>query len=341
MEEQKSKEETEQAQQKKEAIKISKNISLWLAVALSALISGGLIGGGIFLWQNYKFGVKEQKMQKQIESLSYALRQKEGGLKKTFKVDKEKIQEEEDLEAKKCPGMLVDGACVNLTCIDTDFDRKPDDIYTKGAVIYLDETGEQITAGDKCLNTSKLNEMECKEVLNGDTKYLAEAVVIDCTYGCEDGKCVPLIEKKFSFPYPVTWKESDTTFSLTGVSIGTRKVEEGERLHKLNPPGAYQTGEKIHALTLFLRIDTRSARSVPLNLRRIEEGRDRIIPNNRDFSFPDSGGIFALEERTYRNQKVVFEVPEGEKEFTITTGGTSNAFFIIQLTDDGDIQVVP
>ncbi len=149
-----------------------------------------------------------------------------------------------------------------------------------------------------------------------------------------------LIESSFSYPYPVSWEEKNVKFSLTKVSLG--KISAPFNLSKLSG-GKYNTGEEVYALVLYLKINTskmNSSQCIPLNIRRLinEEG-DLLAPNTKQFYFPDSGGCIAMPNKTYFDQKIIFVVPEQEKEFHITTGGQLNMFFTITVLENNNLKV--
>jgi hypothetical protein len=106
---------------------------------------------------------------------------------------------------------------------------------------------------------------------------------------------------------------------------------------------AYPAGSEVYALTLHLKISnnlTYGQASVPMNLRRLlnEEG-DLAAPSMKQFVFPGTGGSGINSNITLSDQKVVFVVPETDKEFIITTGGSSGIFFSVTVQSDGSIKV--
>ena len=150
------------------------------------------------------------------------------------------------------------------------------------------------------------------------------------------------IEKQFSYPYVISWKEDGIDFFLTGISFG--KTVAPERLKKLSGE-YYNSGEEINALTLTFKIaNTQNKyKCADINIRRVinEEG-DMIHPNTDQFHFPGSGGCMMENNTSYQDQKVIFVVSEDEKNFVITSGGTSNVLFTINVLEaDGIVREQP
>jgi hypothetical protein len=142
-----------------------------------------------------------------------------------------------------------------------------------------------------------------------------------------------LIQKPFSYPYPISWQESGATFYLTGMALG--KVPAPVNLKK-SSGGYYNQGEEVNALVLTLKIQASKTYTacVPVNLKReLNEEGDMALSNTSQFYFPDTKGCMPARGASYEDQKVIFVVPESEKTFNITTGGQSNIFFTINLLE--------
>jgi len=142
-----------------------------------------------------------------------------------------------------------------------------------------------------------------------------------------------LIEKSFSYPYPISWQEEGINFSLTGISFG--RIPAPDNLLK-SSGDHYNKGEEINALTLILKIKNPkdNPQCVNLNIRReLNEEGDMTAPNTDQFRFPSSGGCILSGTISYAEQKVIFVVPESRKSFNITTGGKSNIFFTINVLE--------
>lgn len=137
----------------------------------------------------------------------------------------------------------------------------------------------------------------------------------------------------------LSWKEDGAELNLTAVSLG--KISAPAGLWKI-PGVSYAVGEEIHALVLDLKIKITDSfgATIPLNLKRLlNEAGEFQSPNTKGFVFPDSGGDFGRPNQIYENQKVIFVVPEGTKEFNITTGGKTNIFFTVTVQLDGTLKV--
>ena len=148
-----------------------------------------------------------------------------------------------------------------------------------------------------------------------------------------------LINKKFTYPYPLEWRYEHTKtlffdYSLTGVSLGKRTVPSF-----VAHDSPYKPGTEVHALTLYFKIrniGTHGAGvclNVDLRLVLNEEG-DLVSPINNRFN-----ADCLWDGQTYYNQEVIFVVPENQREFNLTTGGESNIFFEVEILDDGDLRI--
>ena len=148
-----------------------------------------------------------------------------------------------------------------------------------------------------------------------------------------------MLKTSFQYPYPLSWKETDieewksADFSLIEVSLGKRTVPS------FIYSSSYKPDEKIYALTLYFKIKTYGSGDVGVcyspNFRLVlsEEG-DLMSPINNRFN-----AECLKRDRTYLDQEVIFVVPETEKEFYITTGGRSNIFFTVTVSENGDLEV--
>jgi len=159
------------------------------------------------------------------------------------------------------------------------------------------------------------------------------------TDGDGSGSGLSQISKQFSYPYPISWKQNGIDFFLTGVSFG--KTLAPEKLKKASGD-YYELGEEVNALILIFKIMNTQNKyeCANLNIRRVvnEEG-DMVVPNTDQFHLPGSGGCMMENNTFYSNQKVIFVVPEDEKSFTITSGGTSNILFTINVLEaDGIVR---
>jgi len=147
-----------------------------------------------------------------------------------------------------------------------------------------------------------------------------------------------LINKTFSYPYSLVWSETPDQiykldYSLTQISLGEREVPSF-----IPPSSPYKPGDRIYALTMYLKVKTSSysiglCPEVDFRMELNEEG-DLMSPVNAYFNNECFWG-----NQTYNNQEVVFVVPESQKQFNITTGGKSNIFFTITVLQNGDIKL--
>ena len=181
----------EQSSQPTNEVKKIKNI--W-AIILAVVITASIIGGSVYVWQSQR--VKElqdeinalQSQINQIQAIKSQLEESRKQLQQQITdVEKEKLE----LEKKYCKGTWKNGICVGLSCVDSDVNEKPDDIYIKGKVTYTDENGVATTVNDECTGSKKqVIEMWCYESPRGSGNYVQGKKVYDCPNGCFDGACV-------------------------------------------------------------------------------------------------------------------------------------------------------
>ena len=153
--------------------------TLYLYVAC-ILVTAVLVGGGTFFWQQNSY--KKQAL--------------DNAMLKTRLEDLEKIaskadSEKEEIKRKTCKGIWKDGVCVKSTCVDSDVNDKPDDIYIKGNVTYTNENGVETVVYDECSGPKiQVNEMWCYESPAGSGNYVPGKMVYNCEKGCLDGACI-------------------------------------------------------------------------------------------------------------------------------------------------------
>lgn len=153
-------------------------------VILVSLITALVIGSGVYFWQ-----------QSQINSLKKTLQSENSELKS--QIDK-LVTEQDDLkqqiqeiEQKACKGIWKNGVCIKSSCVDSDVNEKPSDIYIKGSVAFTDENSISSTVYDECTGSKQqVNEMWCYENLSGSGNYVQGKMVYDCPKGCLDGACI-------------------------------------------------------------------------------------------------------------------------------------------------------
>lgn len=103
-------------------------------------------------------------------------------------VTEETQRKTEETQKKNCKGTLIDGECVYKSCIDSDVNEKPNDIFIKGKVSYTDENGVERELEDQCNGSgTQVNEMWCYGQNSGD--YVNGRMVYDCPLGCFNGAC--------------------------------------------------------------------------------------------------------------------------------------------------------
>jgi len=143
----------------------SNNKNIILPAIVIAFVVVVLLAGGIFFWQ-------QNIIKKQTADLAA------------------QIVEKEDIEKKTCSGTWQNGICVKSTCVDSDVNEKPDDIYVKGTVTYTKENGIENVVNDECTGSNEqVNEMWCYESPAGSGNYVQGKMIYNCPKGCLDGAC--------------------------------------------------------------------------------------------------------------------------------------------------------
>ncbi len=170
----------------------------FLLIVVSVLVTSVLVGGGIFLWQQNNFekqitDLRDQleKVETDSEALENQVKDLEEVAKNLEEVALEATAGKEDIEEKTCKGVWKNGICVKSTCVDSDVNEKPDDIYIKGSVVYTDENGVETEVYDECTGSKiQVNEMWCYESPAGSGNFVQGKMVYDCPGGCLDGACI-------------------------------------------------------------------------------------------------------------------------------------------------------
>lgn len=129
----------------------------------------------------------------------------------------------------------------------------------------------------------------------------------------------PLLKKElaFSSPYPLTWQDSGINLSLTSIALYADSI----------------------ALRIKIKMPNKSL-CVPINIRRlVDEAGNFAPPAAKEFSFPDSGNCNGTAGTTYENQEIVFSIRPDETPLTFTTGGRSNIFFFVHISESGEISI--
>jgi len=157
--------------------------NIW-AIILAVVITSFITGGSVYVWQNQQ----AKKLQDQISTLQSQMeKSREQSQQQITNVEKEKLE----LEEKYCKGVWKNEICVTSSCVDSDVNEKPDDIYIKGNVTYTDENGVATIVNDECIGSKEqVNEMWCYESPQGSGNYVQGRMIYDCPNGCLDGACV-------------------------------------------------------------------------------------------------------------------------------------------------------
>lgn len=158
---------------------VNKNITLF-PILITFLITTLIVGSGVFYWQQYIFKNQIADLKTQLEEIDQ-LKEENGRLETNL----------EEIGEKTCTGVWQNGICIKSTCVDSDVNEKPDDIYIKGTVTYTDENGVETVVSDECTGSKEqVNEMWCYESPSGSKNYVQGKMVYNCTNGCLDGACL-------------------------------------------------------------------------------------------------------------------------------------------------------
>jgi len=162
-----------------------------LLIFVSVFLTAILVGGGMFFLQQAMNNNLNSSLNQQLEQIQIENAQLRDKLEDLEIAASEAIAEKEAIEKKTCKGIWQNGVCVQSTCIDSDVNEKPDDIYIKGYVTYTDENGVETTVYDECTpSKTQVIEMWCYESPAGSGNYVAGRMVYDCENGCFDGACI-------------------------------------------------------------------------------------------------------------------------------------------------------
>lgn len=158
-----------------------------LPVLISVLITAILIGGGVFFWQQSQIANFKNQNEK-INADNTALKTQ---IEKLQKIASEAAAQKEDIAKKTCKGVWKNGVCVKPTCVDSDVNEKPNDIYIKGTVTYTDANGVETVTNDTCTGSkTQVNEMWCYESPAGSGNLVQGTMTYNCPKGCLDGACI-------------------------------------------------------------------------------------------------------------------------------------------------------
>jgi len=162
-----------------------------LFILVSVLLATVLVGGGMFFWQQNNYKKQASDLRNQLEQVKNDNLTLETKVEDLERASSEAATEKEEIERITCKGVWKDGVCVKATCVDSDVNEKPDDIYIKGSVTYTDENGVETVVYDECTGSkTQVNEMWCYESPVGSENYVQGKMVYDCANGCLDGACI-------------------------------------------------------------------------------------------------------------------------------------------------------
>lgn len=154
---------------------------------------------------------------------------------------------------------------------------------------------------------------------------------------------------KFTPPYPIVWQGKDITpnfggsakFSLVGIDVGTIIIDDATLLALWNGFNNqnYILGQKVNTLSLHFKINVLSGGMVPRTIRlvSIEGGEvDKTSPPHRDYLYPNHkpSNDFLQADTTIQDAVVFFPIDSNQKEFVLTTGGTADIYFKINVNGD-------
>ncbi len=124
----------------------------------------------------------------------------------------------------------------------------------------------------------------------------------------------------YTYPYPLSWSEGHTTFSVTAASLANDE------------------------LTLSLSITMGSTPDcVPVNVRLVADESGTLqppdLPQGSTFVFPDTQSCNGTPGETY-SESLLFTIPSSlAAPYFFTTGGASNTFFQVATTSPNGITI--
>lgn len=182
----------------------AKTIIVFLVVVI---LSSLLVGGSVFIWQNENLKKQTAELNSQlmqIENSNKELQERLELMEIESSVAVEQASEfaeqasqtaaeNAELSKKLCSGVYINGVCVKATCVDSDVNEKPNDIYISGSVTYTnpyDSVGAEGEFKDKCTDGTQLQEMYCREKNEGSGNWEPATSIENCTNGCFNGACI-------------------------------------------------------------------------------------------------------------------------------------------------------
>lgn len=147
-------------------------------VVVTIILTAIVVGVGVFLWQNQQYQQQIGQMQDQLENVVQESEEAQKDLEEKVSMLEQQLYE-------------LDATPQNKTCLDSDVNEKPDDIYIKGSVTFTDSQGNETSVFDECTGSkTQVNEMWCYESPAGSGDYVQGKMVYDCKNGCLDGACI-------------------------------------------------------------------------------------------------------------------------------------------------------
>lgn len=173
------------------------SVKPWV-VGVSIVITAIFVVGIMYFLQQYQISELRKSFESQLKSLDLEKQTLESRIKmlessaKVAELAKAQAEAEmEDMAKKTCKGVWKNGICIKSTCVDSDINERPLDIYVKGNVVFTDENGVETVVYDECSGSKlQVNEMWCYESPSGSGNYVQGREVYDCAKGCLDGACV-------------------------------------------------------------------------------------------------------------------------------------------------------
>jgi flagellar basal body-associated protein FliL len=160
-----------------------KNNTLLIIIAVFVVFLFTIVAGIVFWKQQNNHLMETEKIKNENPILIAKIKDMENSVSKA-------ISEKENIEKATCSGTWRNGVCIRTTCIDSDVNDKPNDIYIKGTVTYTDTNDKATTVSDFCSGVgNQINEMWCYESPKGSGNYVQGNMGYTCTKGCFDGAC--------------------------------------------------------------------------------------------------------------------------------------------------------
>ncbi len=162
-----------------------------MPILVFLLIVATLLVGGVYFWQQNSIKNQAVDFKSQLNVLQTENRTLKTRVQNLEKTASEAAAQKEEIEKKTCKGVWKNGVCVKSTCVDSDVNEKPNDIYIKGTVTNTNENGVATVITDECTGSkTQVNETWCYESPAGSGNYVPGKMVSNCPKGCLDGACI-------------------------------------------------------------------------------------------------------------------------------------------------------